>query len=143
MNKPQKMVVTIGLALTIIALLFPPWRFVYDSPPERHSANRLNRFGNAYSDWPSDKPTYRGKDHAERAAGYHFLLGQHVPQDSAGLARLFNRDSDLDDMELRYLSIRIDAQRLAIQLAVILLVVIGLYWLMQKKNEQAIYESEP
>jgi hypothetical protein len=97
MNSKQRTILIIGFAFIVGMMLFPPWIFVFDMPATSSGAGDF---------YPSKSI---GHQHSERAAGYHFLFGQHVPSDEAGLAKLFNRQPyELDVPLAQYILIRID-----------------------------------
>jgi hypothetical protein len=58
----------------------------------------------------------------ERPAGYHSLFGQHVPQDPTALAQLFGSHP-----VLAFVSLRIDATRLSVQIVAAIVLTAVLY----------------
>lgn len=111
MNNRQQLVLTAGAIFTLVMLLFPPWLFVYDLPPESH---RGIAFGGDRAGSDS-----HGHEHSERAAGYHFIASQNAPQDAKVLALLFSNE----DINPRYVSVKADVVRLTIQLTGMVLIV--------------------
>jgi hypothetical protein len=121
-NGRQQLVLTAGVVLTLAMLLFPPWLFVYDLPPESHRGISLGG-DKAGSD-------SHGHEHSERPAGYHFIATQNAPQDTKALALLFSNE----DINLRYVSIKADTVRLAIQLTAMILIVGLMIFLLRARQ---------
>lgn len=82
-----------GLAIGAMAL-FPPWLYSYRA------------FGPDYT-----PQTY------ERPAGYHLVIGDHIPSDQTAMDRLFGQQVHLPSV-----STRIDRGRLVVQIAGALIV---------------------
>ena len=102
MNAPQRIVLTIGFLLLLVVVLFPPWVFIYKHPELAA---------------------------LERPAGYHFILGQHAPQDRTELARLFHMSYYAAD--LGFMNIRIDQTRLTFEIVGVLLLTVIPYFLVR------------
>jgi hypothetical protein len=102
MNLAQRIVLLVGFIVLLAAVLFPPWVFIYKHP---------------------------NLAALERPAGYHFILGQHAPQDRTELARLFHMS--YYDADLGFMNIRIDQTRLTFEIAGVLLLTIILYFLVR------------
>jgi hypothetical protein len=69
-------------------------------------------------------------------AGYYAVWGQHVPTDTTALAQLFSIKPEKyaeDRLDLKYFSMRIDKDRLWIQLAGALAVTLLLTALLRSK----------
>ena len=110
MNIPQRIVLVLGFLIILGMSLFPPWVFVYN---------------------------FLGKAHAERPAGYHFIFGQHVPQDQTQLAALFSLDTKIlgtISLSLQFYSMRLDGTRLFIQISATVLLVSILYFALRSKR---------
>lgn len=118
MNNKQRILLGTGLLACLAMLLFPPWTFVYDRPP---SSSRSEFTGSRS----------RGHEHSERPAGYHFIAGQHRPSDEYALIALFGND----ELELRNVSIKMDTQRLLIQVLIVGLVALFAYWTLAKPRQ--------
>lgn len=106
MNLPQRIVLTIGFLVLLVVVLFPPWVFIYKHP---------------------------NLAALERPAGYHFILGQHAPQDRTELARLF--DMSYYDADLAFMNIRIDQTRLTFEIVGLLLLMSMLYLLLRSARQ--------
>lgn len=94
----QRVSLTTGGVVILGMALFPPWLFVYR--------------------YPEIPPI-------ERPAGYHSLFGQHVPQDQQQVARLFGATTG--GPIIRFISLRIDITRLAVQILATILLTSLLY----------------
>jgi|SRR6266850_1575842 len=103
MNLAQRLVLTIGSVLLLVAILFPPWVYT------------------------CKYPELAG---VERAAGYHLIFGQHTPQDPTALARLFSLGEG-NNVQLEFFNVRIDQTRLTFQIIGILLLTTILYFLLR------------
>lgn len=117
-NMAQRIVLIAGFLVILIMALFPPWVYVY-SPPRDSDAVR-----------------------AERPGGYHLIFNDHVPQDQGQLIALFSLplgrtayESEL--ISLRYFSLRIDSQRLEIQIAATLILAAILYLALRSRKTNA------
>ena len=118
MNAPQKFVLIVGFLLVLSMALFPPWTFVFDKPESSFRGG--------------DVASSHGTEHVERPAGYHLVFGQHVPQDETRLNALFGRE-----VEIQYISTRIDTSRLTIQIIAVLLLVGILYLVLYAARRPA------
>lgn len=95
-----------GLALGVM-FLYPPWLFVLEVPSQ--SGRVVVETGHRYE---------------ERPAGYNLVFGQHMPEDITELNRIFSTK----ETSLQYFRLRLDKNRLAVQVAGVLLLV-ALFWL--------------
>ncbi len=103
MNLAQRIVLILGFLIILGMALFPPWVFVYNY----HGAG----------------PSVR----AERPAGYRSIFNQHFPTDRAYLSALFGINSESGRAGLQFFSLSIDRTRLAIQIAVAVILTAILY----------------
>jgi hypothetical protein len=99
MNLAQRIVLIFGFLVLFIAILFPPWLYIFQAP---------------------DSPQ------VERPAGYHLILGQHTPQDAKALSRLFSLQ--YLNPELEFFSMRIDHTRLMFEIVGVVLLTAFLYF---------------
>src|SRR5947209_4709272 len=99
----KRIVLVLCSAAMIAMLLFPPWVLIYDIP-----ANKFR------SDLPS-----RGR--VERPAGYHFLLEEYS-REVASYVTIAGEETEA------FVSRRIDWARLFVQLGIVLLATLLLYW---------------
>jgi hypothetical protein len=106
MNIAQRIVLILGFVAILGIGLFPPWTLI------------LNDVGDHV--------------HAERPAGYHFLFGQHVPQDPTSLAKWFGFPYVQQDA-MPFFSLKIDSVRLLVQLAITLLLTWLLYFAVRPR----------
>ena len=120
MTPHQRLVLIFGLLLMAAMAVFPPWLYVHNRPaiPGR----QIDRGGRIIGGEPAQ--------HSERPAGYHLLVGTHIPQDQSELARLFGLE--VNNTALEYFSLRIDVQRLIIQMVAALVLVGGLYLILHR-----------
>lgn len=113
----QRIVLIVGFLAILGMALFPPWVYVY-TPPRNSEIVRT-----------------------ERPAGYHLILGSHIPQDQTQLVALFNLplrnsyDSALSG--LQFFSLRIDSLRLEIQIAATLILTAILYLALRSTKPAA------
>ncbi len=113
MNLPQRIVLIFAFVIVLGMALFPPWFFVFD-PPAILSHNLVR---------------------AERPAGYHLLFTDHSPQDQAQLLPLFNLTPhpwEQPILSLQAFSIRLDTNRLAVQIGAAVLLAAILYLALGK-----------
>lgn len=110
MNRTQRIVLMAGFLVVLVAVLFPPWVFVYDFP------------GGYY--YRAAVPSER----AERPAGYHWLFGQHIPTDQTYLTWLFNLKADnVERNRLGFFALRVDSTRLGFEIGAAILLIGILY----------------
>jgi hypothetical protein len=107
MEQRQKIVLILGALIILGMALFPPWVYVYETPESSSGGVFV---------------VSHGAEHIERPAGYHLIFGQHIAQDVSQLNTLFARD-----VELQFISTRIDEGRLKVQIVPTLLLVGLLY----------------
>jgi hypothetical protein len=109
MNISQRIILILAFLIILGMALFPPWVYVYN---------------------------FFGKVQAERPGGYHFIFGQHVPQDQTQLAALFSLDTSTlgtISLGLQFYSMRLDGTRLFIQISATLLLMAILYFALRSK----------
>lgn len=109
------------LGVLVIAgiVLFPPWIFVYHY-----------------------EPIFRGRgtydQRIERPAGYHAIWDSHVPTDPTALGQLFSVTNvdryESDRLDLKYFSMRLDKDRLWIEVAGALIVTLLLTFLLKSRT---------
>jgi hypothetical protein len=120
-NFAQRIILTIGVLVVTTIVLFPPWVYVYHYDPVTHPFR-------SFSD-----------QRLERPAGYHTIWGSNVPSDTAALGQLFSVTPEKfmeDRLDPKYFSMRIDKDRLWIQLAGAVIVT-GLLVLLLRKPVNA------
>jgi len=118
MNPAQRIVLALGTIAITAIVLFPSWIYVYHFEP------RFAVYGTA-------------GQRSERSAGHHAIWTAEVATNQAYLARLFSISAD--DSRAEYFSIRLDKDRLWLELAGAL-VVTGLLTVVLKSSNQ---ESAP
>jgi hypothetical protein len=101
-NVPQRIVLAIGFLILLIAVLFPPWVFIYKHPELAA---------------------------LERPAGYHLLFGQLVPQDRTELSKRL--DLPVSQVSPLFVNISIDQTRLTFEIVGILGLTTILYFLLR------------
>lgn len=118
MSVPQRVVLIFAALLVSVMALMPPWRFVYDFPGDEFHARALAR-----------QPAYK----AERFAGYYAIWQSNTPTDQTYLADLFSIPID-DRSGMQYFSMKIDKDKLWIQLGVTLIVTALLVVILKPRN---------
>jgi|KBSSwiStaDraftv2_1062776.scaffolds.fasta_scaffold832549_1 hypothetical protein len=116
MSRPQQIVLGLGFLLVLVMVLFPPWIFVYHYEPRNVRVSYEQRI--------------------ERPAGYHAIWESHVPSDSTALGSLFSLSTsqfEQDRLDLKYFSMRLDKDRLWIQLAGVTIATLLLTALLYKR----------
>lgn len=108
MNRHQRIVLGIATCIMALIILFPPWLFVFNPPPEG---------------------IYRP---ATRPAGYHLLLSPHRAMDSAQLSQIFALG--LPKVPLSLFTVVIDKERLTIQTVGLLIIATLLIILLKDKR---------
>jgi hypothetical protein len=119
MNASQRIVLALAAITITLMVIFPPWLFVYDFPGEDRT---MYRHGGRI-------PAY----YTTRFAGYHAITGQNAPTDQTYLVTVFGLESNT---EIRYFSMRIDKDRLWIQLAGALAVTLLLVFLLKSRPSE-------
>jgi hypothetical protein len=105
-NVPQRIVLAIGFLVLLVAILFPPWVFIYKHPELAA---------------------------LERPAGYHLLFGQDVPQDRTELSKRL--DLPVGQVSLLFVNLRIDQTRLTFEIVGVLLLIAVLYFLLRTTRQ--------
>lgn len=115
MNLPQRIVLALGTIAITAIVAFPSWIYVYHYEPISH--------GVGFS-----------PQHIERPAGYHAIWAVHVPTDETALGNLFSIAPLYDRLDLKYFSMRLDKDRLWIQLIGVIVVTALLTLLLKDRR---------
>jgi len=116
MNVAQRIVLVVAIIVIAAMVTFPPWLFVYNPPKE-------------YAE-------YFPK--TVRPAGYHFVFSQHVAEDEAELARLFQLPVVKDVAHPRYFSMTIDKDRLLIEVGGVAVITVLLTLLLKSQTRGTV-----
>lgn len=123
-NLSQRIVLGVAAVFIAVIILFPPWNYVYSFPGE-HLYQRP---------FPAER--------SERPAGYHWLFGQHIPTDITYLTWMFDIKPNVEYQgvtvvqfnRLEYFSLKIDKDRLWIQLGGVLVITLLLGFLLKTRK---------
>jgi hypothetical protein len=121
MNYSQKIVLGVGALVIALIVLFPPWVHVYHYEPDPNLRNS------------------GAEERIERPAGYLPIWESHVATDQSYLISLFGIDPPRSN--LKYFSMRIDKDRLGIQLVGVVLVTMLLAVLLKSAKDKTSHSQ--
>lgn len=119
MNLSQRVVLIVAVLAIALMVVFPPWLFVYDFPGEDRT---MYRHGGRI-------PSY----YTTRFAGYHLITSANTPSNIGYLVNVFSLEPSTP---LRFFSMRIDKDRLWIQLGGTLAIALILTALLKSRKPE-------
>jgi hypothetical protein len=119
MNAPQRIVLLLAVVAVTLMMLFPHWLFVYDDSSREYIAGRI---------------------YITRPAGYHAIWGEYVPSDPTALRQLFGFPFPVQQAQMPHFSMRLDKDRLVVQIGATLIVAALLLLLFKRDT---IKQTEP